>query len=230
MLHLLELDQYPILSQLKLEEALLRTDHKNWCLINRGSSPAIVMGISQKPELVVDFPRHKYLPIPLIRRYSGGGTVVVEPTTVFLTLILNHNLIDAPPFPKDVLKWTEALLKPAFQGKSFSLQENDYAIGVKKCGGNAQYFAKSRIVHHTSFVFDYSKNHMELLKLPPQMPSYRQGRSHLDFLDPLKNHFPSPKAFSNALLFALSKKFPLKKVSLSEIDASIPHRKATIIL
>ena len=45
--NLLRLRGYPILQQLRLEEALLRADKANWCIVNDGTpSPAIVMGIS----------------------------------------------------------------------------------------------------------------------------------------------------------------------------------------
>lgn len=44
---LLRLQNVPILRQLLLEEALLRVDSNNWCIVNDGTSvPAIVMGIS----------------------------------------------------------------------------------------------------------------------------------------------------------------------------------------
>ena len=44
---LLRLTRIPILQQLQLEEALLRADSSNWCIINDGTpAPAIVMGIS----------------------------------------------------------------------------------------------------------------------------------------------------------------------------------------
>ena len=47
MCRLLRLRQVPILQQLRLEEALLRADDSNWCILNDGSpTPAIVMGIS----------------------------------------------------------------------------------------------------------------------------------------------------------------------------------------
>ena len=45
--NILRLRGHPILQQLQLEEALLRADKANWCIINDGTpSPAIVMGIS----------------------------------------------------------------------------------------------------------------------------------------------------------------------------------------
>ena len=44
---LLRLSKLPILRQLLLEEALLRADIGNWCIVNDGTAvPAIVMGIS----------------------------------------------------------------------------------------------------------------------------------------------------------------------------------------
>ena len=49
-LHLLRLENIPILEQLAIEEALLRTDHRNICIVNSGTPPAIVMGISGKAE------------------------------------------------------------------------------------------------------------------------------------------------------------------------------------
>lgn len=231
-LNIVELDLFPIFDQLKLEEALLRTDSHNWCLINRGSPPAIVMGISQNLEHVVDLNAHQENPIPLIRRYSGGGTVVVEPSTVFLTLILNHDAIDGEPFPKEVLKWTEGLLKPAFHSLKFSLKENDYAIGDKKCGGNAQYFARGRLVHHTSFLFDYTSEYMNLLKMPPKMPLYREARAHKDFLHPLKQHYASPNAFSKAILQALQKRFEINFTPFAEAHnrTKLPHRQASFLL
>ena len=48
---------YPIYDQLLLEEALLRSDTRNWCIISEGSPPAIVMGISGKKHELIDCAR-----------------------------------------------------------------------------------------------------------------------------------------------------------------------------
>ena len=232
MLRVIKLDGMPILEQLQLEEALLRTTDQNFCLINYNSPPAIVMGISQISDEVIDLQAHAACPIPIIKRYSGGGTVVIEPTTVLVTLILNHEVIPTLPFPKDVLKWTEDLYKPAFQALPFALKENDYVIGHLKCGGNAQYFAKSRIVHHTSFVWDYTDTHMKLLKMPPKMPSYREGRTHQDFLYRLNSSYSSQVAFSQNILNALSHKFSLEdqKVEHALSYLNVSHRRSTTLV
>ena len=60
-LHLLNLSCFPIFQQLQIEEALLRADQRNWCIINTGSPPAIVMGISGKPGTCIDHKRSRQL-------------------------------------------------------------------------------------------------------------------------------------------------------------------------
>lgn len=232
MLNCLFLNQIPIFEQLKLEEALYRADERNWLLINVGSPPAIVMGISQQVHEVVDEKRHQLLSVPLIRRFSGGGTVVVEPETVFVSLILNHEELPGPIFPKNVLAWTADLYRPIFGSLSFALQENDYAIGGKKCGGNAQSFSKNRFVHHTTFLWDYSEKHMSLLKMPPKMPAYREGRSHQEFLQPLKTFFPSQGGFAQNILGCVSEKFAVKQAFWEEALAvhAKQHRKSTCLI
>lgn len=43
-----------IFDVLRLEEALFRRDDRHWCVITQGSDPAVVMGISGKPEKLID--------------------------------------------------------------------------------------------------------------------------------------------------------------------------------
>lgn len=79
-----------IFEQLRLEELLLRHDNSCWCLINSGPKvPAIVTGFSGKvPELVeIDAARRDG--IGVIRRFTGGGTVVVDENTFFVSFICN---------------------------------------------------------------------------------------------------------------------------------------------
>lgn len=74
--HLLHLNDIPILTQLQIEEALLRLDDRNWCIINHGSTDAIVMGISGKAEELIHQGKLRDNPVNVIRRFSGGGTVL----------------------------------------------------------------------------------------------------------------------------------------------------------
>lgn len=185
---LIHLINHTIQQQLDIEENLLRSETDNYVLINSGTPPAIVLGISGKaPELV----HLDQLPptIPLIRRFSGGGTVIVDEETVFVTFICNKSLHAFPAYPEPILRWATSMLQPSIP--NLELRENDFVIGNKKCGGNALYIKKDRWLIHTSFLWDYNPARMQLLKHPPKTPPYRAGRSHDEFLIKLSDVLPS---------------------------------------
>lgn len=222
--NLLLLNQCPIFTQLQIEEALLRADDRNWCLVNTGSTPTIVMGISGKRELLI----HSETTLPIVRRFSGGGTVVVDESTCFVTTIFNHADAPVDPYPQPVLRWNakpyESLLK------SFHTVENDYALGDRKFAGNAQYFTKKRWIHHTSILWDYCPHRMQSLLFPPKTPQYRLKRSHEDFLCKLKDHLPSKEAFLEGILSHYHKDFSIHEVGMEEVESILlkEHRKSTL--
>ncbi len=201
-LYVAKLLDWPIFDQLCLEEALLRTDQRNWCVINQGSPPAIVMGISGKADQLV----HAEAPLPLIRRFSGGGTVVVDQGTLFFTLICNHTALVVEPYPEPILHWMAALYAPLFQA-GFALSENDFTLFGKKFAGHAQYLAKERWLHHTSLLHDYRTENMAYLLMPEKQPKYRQNRAHDDFVCRLKDFMPDPAALFDGLLEQLASHF-----------------------
>ncbi len=193
-LHLIRLKGMSIFEQLLLEEQLLRDDTRNFCILSEGSNPAIVMGISGKPEKLIYMPKAQDLKIPIIQRFSGGGTVVVDENTLFVTLLLNKKECSFPAYPEQILKWSESLYQRALRIPGFALRENDFVIHNLKCGGNAQYIKKERWLQHTSFLWDFCPKKMESLLFPPKTPQYREGRSHQDFLCKLNLHLPSKKS------------------------------------
>jgi lipoate-protein ligase A len=230
LLHLLTLNGVSIYRQLEIEEALLRTDRKNWCLFNQSSTPAIVMGLSGKPEELIDLDKVKASPISMIKRFSGGGTVVVDENTLFVTLIGCGSLFEGALYPEPIMRWTTKLYSTL--GVDLQLRENDYVIGDRKCGGNAQYICKDRWLHHTSFLWDYAPHRMEYLLLPKRAPRYREGRSHYHFLTPLKEHLPSPNILFDQLTHQLHSHFSLVYVEEKEVAPMLarPHRRATHLI
>jgi len=230
--HLLHLQNLPIFEQLKVEEALLRNDTRNWVLINEGSSAAIVMGISGKKEELIDEEKVKALGIPLIQRFSGGGTVLVDENTLFVTFICQKEMHDFPAYPEPILRWSEAIYKDVFTQKNFALRENDFVFGEKKIGGNAQYIKKDRWLHHTSFLWDYCPEKMKLLLLPSKTPKYRSGRGHQDFLCRLSDHFSHPQEIITALKKTLRNRFELKEAALSDTASAFAteYRRATKLI
>lgn len=231
-LHLLRLEGVPIFEQLQIEEALLRADTKNWLLVNSCVPPAIVLGISSRLDNLVNRALVEQKPIPIVRRFSGGGTVVVDEKTFFTTFICNEGCTGIAPFPDKVHRWAEPIFQEVFDRDDFALLENDYVFGNRKFGGNAQYLQKGRWLHHTSFLWDFDEERMQYLLHPLKKPNYRFERAHSEFLCRLKDYFSTPEVIEKKLIKTLQKQFELRWVTPKDAGAicQISHRKATILL
>lgn len=59
-------------------------------IFNHGApSRDIVMGFAAKPPELLNIPEVLRDNIPVIRRFTGGGTVIVDQNTIFASLIFN---------------------------------------------------------------------------------------------------------------------------------------------
>ncbi|XP_057858164.2 uncharacterized protein LOC131067225 [Cryptomeria japonica] len=230
LIRLIRVKGLPILQQLQLEERLLRTTSHNWCIINDGTgTPTIVTGISGKPEQLIEVEPVLRDRIPVIKRFSGGGTVIVDGDTVFVTLICNQSAVpNLQLYPRSIMAWTEQFYAPVFRSTAdFRLREHDYALGDRKFGGNAQSITKGRWLHHTSFLWDYRAQNMAYLKLPSRAPKYRLERSHSDFICCLKDLSFSRENFLENIVAALTVYFSLETVKVKDMDLPLddnyPH-------
>ncbi|KAL5544499.1 hypothetical protein UlMin_008283 [Ulmus minor] len=212
LINLIRYNGLPILQQLHVEEQLLRTSSDNWCIVNDGTEdPTIVMGISGVPSDLLEIESVLRDGIPVIRRFSGGGTVIVDSGTVFVTLICNKEAVpDLQPYPRPIMSWSGHLYDRVFRGiGDFHLRENDYVFGNCKFGGNAQSITKTRWVHHTSFLWDYDVRNMAYLKHPKRVPEYRVARDHLEFICRMKDYMPR-SMFIDRTIEALETDFSLR--------------------
>lgn len=219
--HLIRTQNLPIFEQLQIEEALLHVNEKdtspnNYCLLNEGSSKSIIMGLSNKPEELLDIEKIRLDKIPVYKRFSGGGTVIVDENTLFVSMIFSKNAFAFSSFPESVMRWNYRFHKHVFNKKDFALHENDFALGEKKCAGNAQYFKQHRWIQHTTFLWDFFPDNLSMLKNPKTAPKYREGRTHETFLTTIKSIFPSKKAFFDAVETQLKSMFTVKDLSLDE--------------
>lgn len=101
----------------------------------------------------------------------------------------------------------------------FSLKENDYCLGHRKMGGNAQSIVKNGWLHHTSFLWDYdATNMLSYLKLPDKRPAYREDRKHDDFLCKLSQAYPDLQKshFYTALLQVAEEQFDVQHVTVRQ--------------
>ena len=223
-LNFLKLKGVDIYQQLIVEEFLMRKCSKNWYIFNHGiKMPQIVLGFSGKVKELVDTNLVKTDNIPLIRRFTGGGTVIVDKSTIFGTFIMNESDANTQPYPREIMKWSTEFYANSFNIKNnqditLKLNEHDYCLGDLKIGGNAQAIIKSRWCHHTSFLWDYDIKNMQYLLMPKKRPDYRRDREHGSFLDKIKNHISSIETLEDDIRQHLSKLYIVKD---TKIDDSI---------
>ncbi len=132
--------------------------------------------------------------VPILRRSSGGGTVLQARGVLNYALILpiengtpSENLTTTNAF---VMQKTREALQP-FVSEEISIRGiTDLSIGDLKFCGNAQRRRRNWLLFHGAFLLDCDINLMSaILKLPPRQPDYRAQRTHADFVANL--HLPA---------------------------------------
>jgi lipoate-protein ligase A len=74
---------------LVLEEVLFRKSKENWFLYYYECPKAVVVGFSGKIKELINVEDASKQKVQIIRRYTGGGTVIIDENTVFTTFIMN---------------------------------------------------------------------------------------------------------------------------------------------
>ena len=148
----------------------------------------VVLGRVSKMEEDVEIERVKKDNIPVLRRCSGGGTVLQGPGCLNYTLILSK---DKHPVVKDLRRSYEFILNrivkvlspPGIESMVLPISDIALKDNQKKFSGNAQKRGKNFILHHGTILYNFDLNGMgRYLKMPNAVPAYRQGRAHDEFV------------------------------------------------
>jgi lipoate---protein ligase len=124
--------------------------------------------------------------IPLTRRGSGGGTVLLGPGCLLYSVVLAYDrdraLAQIVPSYHYVLGRIVAGLcavSPDLELRGSS----DVAELERKVSGNAQQRKRSHLLQHGTLLYDFDVERVaDYLKAPPRQPAYRHARSHRVFL------------------------------------------------
>jgi lipoate-protein ligase A len=121
--------------------------------------------------------------IPILRRDSGGGAVVLGGGCLNYTLILN---LDLRPHFKDIAESYRCILGDVALSSGVpgaECSENDLSIEGLKFGGCAQRRMRLTMLLHGTLLYDFQPAAAErYLQQPVRQPRYRNGRSHAEFL------------------------------------------------
>ena len=163
--------------------------------------PFVVVGYSNSIGSEVDRAACQRAGIQILRRCTGGGTVVQMPG------VLNYNWVSFIPEsgPLATLAGTNAWVMkrvrealstlPGMGGRLSIRGTTDLCLDHQKCIGSAQRRKKNALVFHGSILLDAKLGLLEsVLRMPTKQPEYRAGRSHQDFCINLQLDSQSVKA------------------------------------
>ena len=167
--------------------------------------------------------------IPILRRCSGGGTVLQGPGCLNYSLVLKIG----DSAPRNSVSETNAFImkchKEALQeiiGSEIGIQGfSDLALGMLKFSGNAQYRKRHFLLFHGTILLRLDIRLVEeLLLIPSRQPPYRQGRSHDEFLANLN---VPPRTIKEALQKSWNAEEELKNVPFERIDRLVRKQYST---
>ncbi len=155
------------------------------------SRPFVVLGLASRRDREVDVSACAARGIPILRRCSGGGTVVQGPGCLSYTLILritdNGPLEHIDTTNAFIMERHGRLLAEATGLPIRRRGVTDLAVGQRKFSGNAQRRRRRFLLFHGTFLLDFPIPSMEeILPYPPRTPRYRRKRSHGAFLTNLR--------------------------------------------
>ena len=179
--------------QLAVDEAILdeaesgqlkNTVVRTW----QAAAPAVVLGSSSELHKEVNYDTCTQLNIPVLRRPSGGATVILGPGCVMWSIVTPYR--DVPPLEAI----HAAMLDPLAEALSATGRKcctekstSDLVIRAagraKKISGNALRVRRQSVLYHGTILDAFPLELVgQLLRHPPREPEYRRQRSHSEFL------------------------------------------------
>jgi lipoate-protein ligase A len=147
----------------------------------------VVAGYTNEAAREVDLEACAAAGIPVLRRTTGGGTVVQGPGCLNYALIMRQGMDPALATITGTNRFVLGRFAAAFTpllGREVTMRgHTDLVLGENKFAGNAQRRRGNSILFHGTVLLDFDIRVIErLLPIPSIQPGYRHGRSHADFL------------------------------------------------
>lgn len=194
----------------------------------------VVLGYSSRIRADVELPRCARSRVSVLRRCSGGGTVLQGPGCLNFSLVLRLDASTRPAGLPTGLKEPEllttisgttrlvmdthrAVLERLLGGRVEVEGFSDLVRGGLKFSGNAQRRKRRAVLFHGTFLLDLDLRLVEeLLPVPARQPPYRLNRPHREFL---ANLHVSSRLIKDALIGAWGAAEPLDGLPMDRIDA-----------
>lgn len=194
-MHFLDLTMPSVAENIALDEALLEEADAGRCpfeilRIWHAHAPFIVLGRSSRYRQEIDFERARNLGLPILRRVSGGASILAAPGCMFYALVLSLEerpelrMLDvAHQFVMNEMTRALAPLVPQIRYGGTC----DLVLDEKKVSGNSVRVVRNWMLYHGSLLLDMDLALMDqLLQHPPREPDYRRARGHGEFVTNLR--------------------------------------------
>lgn len=161
--------------------------NKNESLLRLWESPQdfVVLGISNKAQNEVYTQACEKKQIPIVKRCSGGGTVLQGPGCLNYSFILPQSLhtelTNIQTSNCFMMNYIKKKLEKHIQNIEIK-GVSDLVYNQKKFSGNAQRRKKRYLLFHGTILYNFSIDKIETyLKFPTKSPEYRKKKSHVAF-------------------------------------------------
>ena len=149
--------------------------------------PVVVVGRSSRIDADVILDACHEDGVPVVRRFSGGGAVVLGPGclnyAVALSVVSRPELTHVRTSFQFILGRIVAALD--LPGLSIA-GETDLALDMRKVSGNAQRRGRRALLQHGTLLYGFDPGlATRYLKEPTRQPAYRSARDHGQFIGTL---------------------------------------------
>ena len=174
-----------------VEEGLSPATWRIW----QPSTPAVILGTGQESAREANLEIARSENVPVLRRHSGGGAVVIGPGTINFSAF--HPFKHLPgsdtirgamyaalaPLIRLMEQWNLRINKAGYSDLAVLCADGT----LRKIAGNSQARKRHSVVVHGTLLADPDWERIErLLHFPSSIPDYRAGRGHREFLTSLR--------------------------------------------
>lgn len=177
---------------LALDEALLyqinEQDSAGCLRIWEVDQYAVVLGSSNQVAANVNQTACQQDHVPIFRRCTGGGTVLLGPGcfiySLFLRITDKQHLAGIEATTQDILHRIRDHFNARRPDLDVELQGiSDLTVQGQKFSGNSQRWLTTTLLHHGTILYDFDLDRIpRYLTSPEREPEYRSQRDHLDFV------------------------------------------------
>jgi lipoate---protein ligase len=182
--------------------------------------PCVVLGRSSRIDQEVHVDRCREDGVPVLRRMSGGATIVAGPGCLMYSVLLS---LDARPECRSldvahrfVMERTRDGVVGALRSQGSDAQVEirgicdltlvDSSFGDRKISGNSLRVKRHWLMYHGTLLLDMPLEWISrYLSTPPKQPEYRERRSHDAFVASLENRVPNVSQLRESLKPSLAR-------------------------